>query len=90
MDLTDEMFVKAADLLENMNLSYRDFDKNGMLKISKSHAIYLESTPQEFGFEVTKGENFTAFLERLHIIYRSQHEHLCCPCLHCLEEEVSG
>ncbi len=66
IDLTDEMFVKAADLLENMNLSYRDFDKNGILKISKSHAIYLENTPQEFGFEVTKGENFTAFLERLH------------------------
>ncbi len=66
IDLTDEMFVKAADLLENMNLSYRDFDKNGILKISKSHAVYLESTPQEFGFEVTKGKNFSAFLERLH------------------------
>ncbi|MBQ8799322.1 MAG: SNF2 helicase associated domain-containing protein [Lachnospiraceae bacterium] len=66
LDLTDEMFVKAADLLDNMNLSYRDFDKNGMLKISKSHAVYLESTPQEYGFEVTKGENFSAFLEKLH------------------------
>ena len=66
IDLTDEMFVKAADLLENMNLSYRDFDKNGVLKIAKSHAVYLESTPQEFGFEVTKGKNFSAFLERLH------------------------
>jgi len=66
IDLTDEMFVKAADLLENMNLSYRDFDKNGILKISKSHAVYLESTPQEFGFEVTKGKDFSAFLERLH------------------------
>ncbi|MBQ8846454.1 MAG: DEAD/DEAH box helicase, partial [Lachnospiraceae bacterium] len=66
IDLTDEMFVKAADLLENMNLSYRDFDKNGILKISKSHAVYLESTPQELGFEVTKGKNFSAFLERLH------------------------
>ena len=66
IDLTDEMFVKAADLLENMNLSYRDFDKNGVLKISKSHAVYLESTPQEYGFEVTKGKNFAAFLERLH------------------------
>ncbi len=66
IDLTDEMFVKAVDLLENMNLSYRDFDKNGVLKISKSHAVYLESTPQEFGFEVIKGKNFSAFLERLH------------------------
>jgi len=66
IDLTDEMFVKAADLLENMNLSYRDFDKNGMLKIAKSHAVYLESTPQELGFEVTKGKNFATFLERLH------------------------
>lgn len=66
VDLTDEIFVKAADLLENMNLSYRDFDQNGILKIAKSHAIYLESTPQEFGFEVTKEENFNAFLERLH------------------------
>lgn len=66
IDLTDEMFVRAADLLDNMNLSYRDFDKNGVLRISKSHAVYLESTPQEFGFEVTKGENFTAFLNRLH------------------------
>ncbi len=66
IDLTDEMFVKAAELLDNMNLSYRDFDKNGVLKIAKSHAVYLESTPQELGFEVTKGENFSAFLERLH------------------------
>ncbi len=66
VDLTDEMFIKAADLLENMNLSYRDFDKNGMLKISKSHAVYLENTPEDFGFEVTKGENFVAFMERLH------------------------
>lgn len=66
LDLTDEMFVKAAELLENMNLSYRDFDKNGVLKIAKSHAVYLESTPQELGFEVIKGKHFTAFLERLH------------------------
>ncbi|MBP3618233.1 MAG: SNF2 helicase associated domain-containing protein [Lachnospiraceae bacterium] len=66
VDLTDEMFVKAAELLDNMNLSYRDFDKNGVLKIAKSHAVYLENTPQEYGFEVTKGENFSAFLERLH------------------------
>ena len=66
VDLTDEMFVKAADLLENMNLSYRDFDKNGILKIAKSHGVYLGTVPQEYGFEVTKGEHFSAFLERMH------------------------
>ena len=66
IDLTDEMFVKAAELLDNMNLSYRDFDKNGILKISKSHAVYLDAAPQEFGFEVTKGRHFSAFLARLH------------------------
>ncbi len=66
LDLTDEMFVKAAELLENMNLSYRDFDKNGMLKISKNHAVYLDAAPQEFGFEVTKGEHFSSFLARLY------------------------
>jgi len=67
LDLTDEMFVHTAELLENMNLSYRDFDKDGKLRISKSHGIYLESAPQEYGFEVVKGENFLAFLERLHL-----------------------
>ncbi|MBR2408126.1 MAG: DEAD/DEAH box helicase [Lachnospiraceae bacterium] len=66
LDLTEDMFVKAAELLENMNLSYRDFDKNGMLKISKNHAVYLDAAPQEFGFEVTKGENFSSFLTRLY------------------------
>ncbi|MDD5899769.1 MAG: DEAD/DEAH box helicase [Lachnospiraceae bacterium] len=66
VDLTDDMWRKAGYLLDNMNLSYRDFDKNGILRIPKSHAIYLESAPQEYGFEVTKGENFSAFLERLH------------------------
>ena len=66
IDLTDDMFIKAADLLENMNLTYRDFDKNGVLKISKSHAAYLDSVPQELGFDVIKGENFKEFIQRLH------------------------
>ena len=65
LDLTDENFKKTAELLESMNLSYRDFDKNGVLKIAKSHGVYLDSLPQEMGIDVVKGEHYQAFLARL-------------------------
>ncbi len=65
IDLTDETFIKAATLLENMNLSYRDFDKNGLLRVPKSNAVYLDSLPQELGIEVMKGERVSALLDRL-------------------------
>lgn len=65
IDLTDENFIKTADLLESMNLSYRDFDKNGLLKISKSHSVYLDSLPQEMGIEVIKEKNFETFIKKL-------------------------
>lgn len=66
IDLTAEEFKKTAELLDNMNLSYRDFDKKGILKIDKSHGVYLDTLPQEMGFEVIKGEHFQAFLQRLY------------------------
>jgi len=65
LDLEDDTFKKTAALLENMNLSYRDFDKNGVLKIAKSHGVYLDSLPQELGIEVVKEENYRTFLSRL-------------------------
>ncbi|MCH5272116.1 MAG: SNF2 helicase associated domain-containing protein [Lachnospiraceae bacterium] len=64
-DLTDDAFVKTADLLENMNLSYRNFDKNGVLQVPKSYAAYLDSLPQEMGIEVEKDEKVSTLLERL-------------------------
>lgn len=65
LDLTEEAFQKTAELLDSMNLSYRDFDKNGVLKIAKSHGAYLDSLPQELGITVEKEENYQAFLNRL-------------------------
>lgn len=65
VDLTDETFIKTANLLENMNLSYRSFDKNGLLQVSKNFALYLNSLPQELGIEVKKDETFSALIERL-------------------------
>lgn len=65
LDLTEESFLKTVDLLESMNLSYRDFDKNGNLQVPKNLAAYLDFLPQEMGFEVKKGKNFSTFTRRL-------------------------
>lgn len=65
LDLETEEFKKTAELLESMNLSYRDFDKNGRLKVEKSHGVYLDTLPQTLGIEVTKEENYTEFFKGL-------------------------
>lgn len=65
LDLTEESVVKTADLLESMNLSYRDFDKNGNLRVPKNLAAYLDFLPQEMGFEVKKDKNFSTLTRRL-------------------------
>lgn len=65
IDLTDEDFKKTADFLENMNLSYKDFDKEGKLKVTKYHAVYFDSLPQELGIQTEKDANFTNFIDRL-------------------------
>ncbi len=65
IDLTDEDFVKTAELLENMNLTYRDFDKDGKLKVAKYHAVYFDSIPEEMGIVSEKDRHFTSFLQQL-------------------------
>lgn len=65
IDLEEEHIKKAAAMLESMNLTYRDFDKNGLLKVSKSHGAYLDSLPRDLGFEVIKESSFDEFLKKL-------------------------
>lgn len=65
IDLTDETFIRTADLLETLNLSYRNFDKDGFVKVSRNFAAYLNSLPQEMGIEVKKDEKFSELIDRL-------------------------
>lgn len=65
IDLTDEDFIKTADFLENMNLTYRDFDKDGKLKVAKYHAVYFDSIPEDMGITAEKDKHFTSFIKQL-------------------------
>lgn len=65
IDLTDEDFIKSANLLDNMNLTYRDFDKNGHLKVAKSHAVYFDFVPEELGIVTQKDSAFKEFITQL-------------------------
>lgn len=65
IDLTDDSFLKVVNLLESINVSYRDIDKNGQVKLSKSYAPVFDLIEQESGITICKDEKFTEFLNRL-------------------------
>lgn len=65
IDLTEEGFVKAANFLENMNLTYRDFDKDGKLRVEKYHAVYFDSISEELEIPMEKDNHFSEFIKKL-------------------------
>ena len=66
IDLDTEDFKQMNQLFESINLSYKDMDGDGPLKLSKGNALYLASVLENTDVEFSKSQNVQELLDKIY------------------------